>query len=65
MIGVLSVNENDDLVCVTSQGNTIKINVAQISIQGKAAHGVTVVNIRKPDVLVDVARVVGEKEEDE
>lgn len=65
LIGVLSVNENDDLVCITSQGNTIKINIAQISIQGKAAHGVTVVNIRKPDVLVGIARVVGEREEEE
>ena len=65
LIGVLSVNEKDDLVCITSQGNTIKINVEQISVQGKSAHGVTVVNIKKPDVLVDVAQVVGEKEDDE
>ncbi len=63
IIGVLSVNENDDIVCITSQGNTIKINVSQISIQGKAAHGVTVVNIKKPDVLVGVAKVVGDQEE--
>ncbi len=65
LIGVLSVNESDDLVCITSQGNTIKINVAQISVQGKSAQGVTVVNIRKPDVLVDVAKVVGDKEDED
>ena len=64
IIGVLSVSENDDLVCITSQGNTIKINVSQISIQGKAAQGVTVVNIKKPDVLVGVARVIGDQEEE-
>jgi len=62
IIGVLSVKENNGLVCITSQGKTIKLNVAQISVQGKTAQGVTVVNIKKPDVLVDVAKVVGEQE---
>ncbi len=64
IIGVLSVSENDDLVCITSQGNTIKIHVSQISIQGKTAQGVTVVNIKKPDVLVGVAKVIGDQEEE-
>ncbi len=64
IIGVLSVSGDDDLVCITSQGNTIKINVSQISIQGKTAQGVTVVNIKKPDVLVGVAKVIGTQEED-
>lgn len=64
IIGVQSVNEIDDLVCITSQGNTIKINVAQISVQGKNTQGITVVNLKKPDTVVGVARVINDKEEE-
>jgi len=64
IIGVQSVNEMDDLVCISSQGNTIKINVAQISIQGKNTQGITVVNLKKPDVVVSVAKVINEKEDE-
>jgi len=62
IIGVQSVSEMDDLVCITSQGNTIKVNVAQISIQGKNTQGIKVVNLKKPDSVVSVARVINDKE---
>ena len=63
IIGVQSVNENDDLVCITSQGNTIKLNVSQISIQGKNTQGIVVVNLNKPNVVVSVARVINDKDD--
>mgnify|MGYP000285985343 FL=1 len=62
IIGVQSVSEADDLVCITSQGNTIKINVSQISIQGKNTQGIIVVNLKKPDVVVSVAKAINDKE---
>jgi DNA gyrase subunit A len=65
IVGVLSVLESDDLVCITSQGNTIKLEVAHVPVQGKTAQGVSIVTITAPDMLVDVARVVNEKEEEE
>jgi DNA gyrase subunit A len=64
IIGVQSVNENDDLVCITSQGNTIKLNVSQISIQGKNTQGIVVVNLNKPNVVVSVARVINDKDDE-
>jgi DNA gyrase subunit A len=60
IVGVLSVLEDDDLVCITSQGNTIKLQVADVPIQGKTAQGVNIVTITAPDVVVDVARVMNE-----
>ena len=63
IIGVQSVNEKDDLVCITSQGNTIKINVSQISIQGKNTQGIIVVNIKRPDIVVGVAKAINEEKE--
>jgi DNA gyrase subunit A len=60
VIGVLSVNDSDDLVCITSQGNTLKLRLAEVATLGKTAMGVRIVNITKPDVVVGVARVVKE-----
>lgn len=54
----ISVNTSDDIVCITSQGNTIKLKIEEVPILGKTALGVKVVNIDKPDYLVGVARVV-------
>ncbi len=65
IVGVLSVSPTDDLVCITSQGNTLKLSLSGISTMGKTAMGVRIVNIVKPDVVVGVARVVKEEEKEE
>jgi DNA gyrase subunit A len=60
LVGVLTANRKDDLVCITSQGNTIKLRLKEIPVLGKTAIGVHIVNIAKPDVLVAVARAAKE-----
>ncbi len=65
LVGALSLGEEDDIVCITSRGNSIKLPVESIPSQGRTARGVILVNIEKPDQLVGVARVVNEKEEEE
>ncbi|TFG64582.1 MAG: DNA gyrase subunit A [Spirochaetales bacterium] len=62
IIGALSVKEMDDIVCITSQGNTIRLSAEQIPEQGTSARGVCIVNIQKPDFLVGTARVIPEEE---
>ncbi len=62
VIGVLSVSDTDDLVCITSQGNTLKLRLSEVATLGKTAMGVRIVNITRPDVVVGVARVVKEEE---
>jgi DNA gyrase subunit A len=62
VIGVLSVSDKDDLVCITSQGNALKLRLAEVAALGKTAMGVRIVNITKPDVVVGVARVVKEEQ---
>jgi DNA gyrase subunit A len=62
VIGVLSVNDKDDLVCITSQGNTLKLRLSEVATMGKTAMGVRIVNITKPDVVVGVARVVKDEQ---
>ncbi|HVO38640.1 MAG TPA: DNA topoisomerase (ATP-hydrolyzing) subunit A [Spirochaetia bacterium] len=65
VVGVLSVSDKDDLVCITSQGNTLKLRLSEIATLGKTAMGVRIVNITKPDVVVGVARVVKEEQNGE
>ncbi|MFO7731863.1 MAG: DNA topoisomerase (ATP-hydrolyzing) subunit A [Spirochaetia bacterium] len=63
LVGTLSIGEEDDIVCITSRGNSIKLPVESIPKQGRTARGVILVNISKPDQLVGVARVINEKED--
>ncbi len=63
VVAALSVGENDDLVCITSQGNTLKLRLADIAVLGKTAMGVHIVNITRPDLVVGVARVMKEDED--
>ena len=65
IVAALAINPADDIVCITSQGNTLKSSLGDIPQMGKTAQGVRIVNIDKPDFLVGVARVVQEKDEDE
>jgi DNA gyrase subunit A len=54
--GVLSVKKQDDIVCITSKGHTLKVRAKEIPILGKNAKGVRIVNIDKPDIVIGVAR---------
>jgi len=65
IIGVISVGEKDQLMCSSSQGTTIKIKVEEISIQGKTASGVRIVNITPPDFLVSIAKVSKDEDDSE
>ena len=58
LVGALSINVNDEIMCITSQGNTVKLKLDGIPQMGKAAQGVRIVTIDKPDFLVGVARVI-------
>jgi DNA gyrase subunit A len=60
LVGVLTVQKKDDLVCITSQSNTIKLRLKEIPVLGKTAMGVHIVNIAKPDMVVAVARAAKE-----
>ncbi|MDC7226131.1 MAG: DNA topoisomerase (ATP-hydrolyzing) subunit A [Spirochaetales bacterium] len=64
LIGVLAVCEDDELVCITSQGNTLKLALKNISVMGKNTQGVRVVNINSPDSVIGVARVIKENDEE-
>ncbi len=65
IIGAVSVAENDEIVCITSQGKTIRSKISEISVQGRNASGVRVLDIQEPDMVIAMDRVDPENEIDD
>lgn len=65
IVGALSVGEQHNLMCITSMGLSIRIDVNQISTQGRSAAGVIVASIKKPDQIVSIARADADDDQDE
>jgi len=57
-VGVILVKKSDQIVIITSRGMIIKLKVRTISTLGRTAAGVKLVNIKEPDTVVGVARVI-------
>ena len=64
IIGALNVKDSDELVCMTSQGKTLRFKSTDIKEQGAGASGVKIVKITEPDYLVGIDKVE-EKKDDE
>jgi DNA gyrase subunit A len=58
--GCVAVKDGEEIMCITSQGKSIKVDVESIRVMGRAAQGVRIVNIEKPDFVVGVDRIVQE-----
>jgi DNA gyrase subunit A len=57
LIAVKSVSNNNDLMIITLNGLTIRLNVNSISLLGRATQGVRVINLKGEDRIASVARV--------
>jgi DNA gyrase subunit A len=57
VIGSFPVEESDDLMLISDAGQTIRVAVSGISIQGRAAQGVTVFRVDDGEKVVSVERI--------
>ena len=64
VIGSFPVEDSDDLMLISDAGQTIRVAVSGISIQGRAAQGVTVFRVDEGERVVSVEPIadVGEGE---
>jgi DNA gyrase/topoisomerase IV subunit A len=62
LVGAITVRDDDDVVVITSQGKTIKFAAETVNVLGKAARGVRIVNIDRPDFVIALDRVAREEE---
>ena len=66
LVNAVAVNDDNDVVFVTLNGQTIRVHVKDISIQGRNATGVKVVSFKKAsDSIVAMAATEFQQEEDE
>ena len=64
VVGLLAVADDDEIVCITGQGKTIRVQVASINVMGRAAQGVKILDIESPDQLIGLDVVAREDDED-
>ena len=62
LVGAITVLDTDDVMVITSQGKTLKIAADSVSIQGKGAKGVRILNIERPDFVIGLDKVAREDE---
>ncbi len=62
IVGCVSLLDDDEIMCITSQGKSIKLKVDEIRVMGRAAQGVRILSIDKPDFVIGLDRVVKEDE---
>lgn len=63
LVGLLAVDETDDLMITCKSGLTIRMNVANIREAGRATQGVKLINLEESDEIAAIARIQ-EQEED-
>jgi DNA gyrase subunit A len=57
IVAAFPVEETDDLMLISNQGQTIRVPVSGISIQGRAAQGVVVFRVEEDERVVSVERI--------
>jgi DNA gyrase subunit A len=63
IIAAFPVEESDDLMLISNTGQTIRVAVGGISVQGRAAQGVVVFRVEDAERVVSVERIADVTEE--
>ena len=59
------VRPGDEMMIISRDGIIIRVNVNDISEQGRYAQGVRVIKLDDGDTVVDMAKVISKDEEEE
>ena len=65
VVGAISVTEEDELMLMTTDGQSIRIRCSDVRETGRAAQGVKLVTLKNGEKLQDIARVMPDDEEDD
>ena len=64
IIAAFPVEESDDLMLISNTGQTIRVPVGGISVQGRSAQGVVVFRMEGDERVVSVERIISEGTDD-
>lgn len=65
LVSINSVTDADDLMIINKSGLTIRMNVADLRVMGRATQGVKLINIKGNDSIAAVTKVMKEEEVEE
>ncbi len=61
VVALLPVKDIDSCIGITAQGKALRFAVDQVSVMGRAAFGVRILNINEDDSLIGIVRQPGEE----
>jgi DNA gyrase subunit A len=64
LVSINCVTDADDLMIINKSGLTIRMQVADLRVMGRATQGVKLINIKGNDSIAAVTKVLREDEED-
>ena len=65
LVAIKNVTDENDLMIINKSGITIRLNVANLSVIGRATQGVRLINLEKRnDEIASVCKVLSENEEE-
>jgi DNA gyrase subunit A len=64
IVGCVNVGDQEEIMCITSQGKSIKLKISTIRVMGRSAQGVKILSIDKPDFVIGVDRIVREEDDE-
>ena len=64
VVGIKIVNDNDDIILISSDGTIIRIPVKDVSVLGRNTQGVTLMRMPEGVQLVSIAKVTEEESEE-
>jgi len=62
VVSAIAVHNTDELMLMTSKGQSVRIKVEQIRETGRNAQGVKLMDLSKKETIQDLARVIAEEE---
>ncbi len=65
VIGAVCVTDEDGVVMISSNGQTIRIPMTDVRVMGRSTQGVTLANLQGGNVLIGIQKVEGGEEEEE
>jgi DNA gyrase subunit A len=60
LIAIKDVTDSDDLMIINKSGVTIRMEVKDLRVMGRATQGVRLINMKDTDEIASVAKVVKE-----
>jgi len=63
VVGALCVTDNDGLVMISAQGQTVRIRMKELRVMGRNTQGVKLVNLKEGDYLVAIQKLENSEQE--